>query len=303
MKILITGSSGMIGSRLFELLLDKGYDVIGVDRKTNRWNHILNKKTMNIDILKYKRLDSIPKDIDMIIHLAANARVYELIKNPYLAIENIITTFNIMEFARKRNINKIVFSSSREVYGNITDDHNVSENERILGCENTYSASKIGAEAIIHSYKKNYGIDFVIMRFSNIYGMYDDSDRVIPLWIKKALKNEELIIIGEDKSLDFIHIDDAIHGSVKIIDRLDSIKGEVFNMASGESVKLTFVANKIKEILESKSKISTKENRKGETMKFRADITKARKLLGYKPEINIEKGLEKTVEWYKEFYG
>jgi len=292
----------MVGSRLFELLLEKGYNVIGTDKKTNVWNKLLNKKTVNIDLIKYKRLDSIPKGVDMIIHLAANARVYELIKNPYLAIENIITTFNVMEFARKRNINKIIFSSSREIYGNIADNHIVSENERIVGCENTYSASKIGAEAIIHSYK-SYGIDSVIIRFSNIYGMYDDSNRVIPLWIKKALKDEELIIIGKNKSLDFVHIDDAINGSLKIIDKFDLVKGEIFNIASGESVKLRFIANKIKEILKSESKILSKKNRKGETMKFRADITKAIKMLGYKPEINIERGLEKTVEWYKEFYG
>ena len=302
MKILITGSSGMMGSRLFESLLDTGYDVIGVDRRSNKWNPSLNEKTINTNLLNQKELDKMSKDVDMMIHLAANARVYELIKNPYLAMENIITTFNIMEFARKNNISRIVFSSSREVYGNITDDRSISEEERLGNCESPYSASKISAEALIHSYNKNYGIDFVIARFSNVYGMYDDSDRVIPLWIKKVLKNEELIVFGEGKSLDFNYIDDAIQGTVKIIEKFDSVKGEVFNIASRESTKLVFVANKIKETLESKSKISIKENRKGEILKFKADISKAGELLGYRPKVNIETGLDKTLRWYKEFY-
>lgn len=303
MRILLTGSSGMIGTSLFEKLLEMDYDVIGVDRKNNKWGPSLNEKTINADLLNQKELDNIPKDVDMIIHLAANARVYELIKNPYLAMENIITTFNILEFARKNCISRIVFSSSREVYGSVTDNRSISEEERLGYCENPYSASKISAEALIHSYNKNYGIGFIIARFSNIYGMYDDSDRVIPLWIRKALNNEEMTILGENKSLDFIYIDDAIRGTVKMIEKFDSVNEEIFNIASGEATKLVFLANKIRGILESKSKISVRENRKGETLKFKADVSKARKLLGYEPKANIETGLDKTIKWYKDFYG
>jgi len=302
MRIMLTGSSGTIGTRLFEKLLQLDYDVIGLDRKENEWNKSLNKRTVRIDLLKQSDLIKLPKDIDLIIHLAANARVYNLVTNPELALENIVTAFNVLEFARKNKINKIIFSSSREIYGNSIDENSVTEdNVRIESCGNPYSASKVSAEALIHAYRKVYGLDFVIIRFSNVYGMYDDSDRVIPLWIRQALKNENLIFYGENKVLDFSYIDDSINGVMKIIEKFDNIKGETFNIAYGKGSRLIYVANKIRELLRSKSQIIIKENRLGEVCKFQADIFKAKKLLGYEPKIGIDEGLTKTVEWYKKF--
>lgn len=302
MRIMLTGSSGTIGTRLFEKLLQLNHDVIGVDRKENKWKKSLNKRTIKIDLLKQRDLIKLPTDIDLIIHLAANARVYELVTHPELALENIFTTFNVLEFARESKINKIIFSSSREIYGNSIDENLMAEDKvKIESCESPYSASKISAEALIHAYKKVYGVDFVIIRFSNVYGMYDDSDRVIPLWIRQALKNEDLVVYGGNKVLDFTYIDDAINGVMKIIERFDNIKAETFNIAYGKGVKLTYVANKIRELLGSESKIIIKENRLGEVWKFQADISKAEKLLDYEPKVGIDEGLVKTAEWYKKF--
>ena len=302
MKILLTGSSGTIGTKLFKKLIDLNYDVIGVDRRKNKWIPSLNKRTINIDLLNQDELAKIPTDLDLIIHFAANARVYELVKNPELALENMITSFNVLELARKNRIKKIIFSSSRETYGNLTENGSITEDKaRIENCESPYSASKITAEALIHAYQKVYGIDFVILRFSNVYGMYDDSDRVIPLWIRQTLKNEDLIVFGKDKLLDFTYINDVIDGVVEVIEKFDDVKGETFNIASGTGVKLTYVVDKIKELLKSKSKILIKENRIGEVWKFQANISKAKKLLGYQPEVDIDDGLLKTVKWYKNF--
>lgn len=302
MKIMLTGSSGMIGTRLFEKLLQLDHDVIGIDRKQNKWNKSLNKRTSKIDLLKQSDSIKLPDDIDFIIHLAANARVYELVQKPELALENMVTTFNVLEFARKNKVNKIIFSSSREIYGNSIDENLMAEDKvKIENCESPYSASKISAEALIHAYRKAYEIDFAIIRFTNIYGMYDGSDRVIPLWIRQAIKNENLIIYGENKVLDFTYIDDAINGVMKIIKRFDNIKAETFNIAYGKAVKLTYVANKIRELLQSESKIIITENRLGEVWKCQADISKAAKLLDYEPKVGIDEGLAKTVEWYKKF--
>lgn len=302
-KILLTGSSGTIGTRVFEELLELKYGVVGVDKKPNQWNPSLNEKTLIMNLLKEEKLKKLPKNIDLLIHFAANARVYELVENPELALENIIITFNVLEFARKHGISKIIFSSSREVYGNLTEKKSITEEMvKIENCESPYSASKLTAEVLIHAYKKVYGIDFVIIRFSNVYGMYDESDRVIPLWIKQALKNEDLIVFGKNKLLDFTYIDDTVSGVVNIIRKFDDIKGETLNVAFGEGVKLTNVANKIKELLASKSKILIKENRPGEVWKFQANISKARRLIGYRPKIDINEGLARTVEWYKKFY-
>ena len=116
-KILITGSSGTIGTRLFEKLLEQGYGVVGFDKKRNRWDSELNKRTIRGDLLRDSDLKKLPKNIDLIIHLAASARVYNSVLNPILALENIAMTNRILEFARKQNVSRFIFSSSREVYG------------------------------------------------------------------------------------------------------------------------------------------------------------------------------------------
>ncbi len=188
-KILITGSSGTIGTKLGEKLLNLGYEIIGVDWKTNKWHKNLEKRTIHLDLRnKNLVLKKLPNKVDLIIHLAANARVYELVKNPDLARDNMITTYNILEYARINKIKNILFASSREVYGNTKKAKHKEEDVKIENCESPYSASKIAGEALIHSYHKCFGINYVITRFSNVYGMYDESDRAIPLFIRKQLK-------------------------------------------------------------------------------------------------------------------
>jgi len=303
MTILLTGSSGTIGSRLFETLLKLDYDVIGLDKRENYWNPILNKRTIQVDLLQ-NDYSKIPSNVDTIIHFAANARVYELVKSPKLALENLETIFNILEYARQHNVRKFIFSSSREVYGNCIDDTLMVEDmASIERCENPYSASKISGEAMVHAYQKTFGLNFVTVRFSNVYGMYDDSDRVIPIWIKRALTDQDIVIYGADKILDFTYIDDAVNGVLKTIEHFDNIQGETFNIASfGSGKQLQYVANKITSLLSSKSKIVIAPNRIGEVTKFQADISKAIKHLGYQPKVGIDEGLEKCVAWYGNYY-
>ncbi|MGC9046709.1 MAG: NAD-dependent epimerase/dehydratase family protein [Minisyncoccia bacterium] len=300
-KILITGSSGTIGTRLSEKLLDLKYDVIGVDWKKNKWLKEIDKRTIHIDLRNKKLVfEKLPKDVDLIIHLAANARVYELVKNPELAKDNMIITFNILEYARVHNIKNIIFASSREVYGNTQKIKHKEEDARIENCESPYSASKLLGEALIHSYHKCFGINYVIVRFSNVYGMYDESDRVIPLFIRKALENESLIVFGKEKVLDFTYIDDVVEGVIKIIQKFGKIKNNTFNIATGKGPKIFGLAKLIKEFLHSKSKIIIKNNRKGEVVKYIADISKAKKLLNYQPRIDIINGTKRSIEWYQD---
>lgn len=299
-KILITGSSGTIGTRLGEKLLNLGYEIIGVDWKTNKWHKNLEKRTIHLDLRnKNLVLKKLPNKVDLIIHLAANARVYELVKNPDLARDNMITTYNILEYARINKIKNILFASSREVYGNTKKAKHKEEDVKIENCESPYSASKIVGEALIHSYHKCFGINYVITRLSNVYGMYDESDRVIPLFTRKAIKNENLVVFGKDKILDFTYIDDAVEGVVKVIQRFNKVKNNIFNIATGKGTKILFVAQLIKKFLNSKSRIIIKRNRPGEVVKYIADISKAKKLSNYEPKTNIIEGIKKTIEWYK----
>jgi UDP-glucose 4-epimerase len=298
-KILITGSSGTIGTRLGEKLLNLGYEIMGVDWKKNKWHKNLEKRTIHLDLRnKNLVLKKLPKKVDLIIHLAANARVYELVKNPDLARDNMITTYNILEYSRINKIKNIIFASSREVYGNTKKAKHKEEDVKIENCESPYSASKISGEALIHSYHKCFGINYVIIRFSNVYGMYDESDRVIPLFIRKAIKNENLVVFGKDKILDFNYIDDAVEGVIKVIKGFNKVKNNTFNIATGKGTKILFVAQLIKKFLNSKSRIIIKQNRPGEVVKYIADISKAKKLLNYEPRTDIIEGIKKTIEWY-----
>jgi len=298
-KILITGSSGTIGTRLGEKLLNSKYQLVGVDWKKNKWVKELEEKTIHIDLRNKKLiLEKLPKDIDLIIHLAANARVYELVKDPELARDNMITTYNILEYARINKIKNIIFASSREVYGNTTKIKHKESDVNIENCESPYSASKISGEALLHSYYKCFGINYVILRFSNVYGMYDDSERVTPLFIRNARENKPLIIFGKDKILDFTYIDDTIDGIIKTIQKFNLVKNQTFNIATGKGIKILYVAQLIKKLLNSKSKIIVKKNRSGEVIRYIADISKAKKLLNYEPKIDIIEGIKRSLNWY-----
>ncbi len=295
---MITGSSGTIGTQLFEKLLEQGYKVCGFDKKFNKWHSRLNKLTIIGNLLNKKALKKIPKDFDLIIHLAANARVYDLVLRPDLALENIVSTYNILDFSRKIGIKKFIFSSSREVYGNRKKIIAKEGDIDLQLCESAYAASKISDEALIYSFSKCYGIDYIICRFSNVYGMYDQSERFVPLMIKNMREDKDVEIFGKDKVLDFTYIDDCISGVIKCVENFQDAKGNTFNIATGEGQKLTDVAKIIKKKLNSKSKILIGKNRQGEVVRFIADISKAKKMLGYEPKYNFKNGVKLAIDWY-----
>lgn len=298
-RVLVTGSSGTIGTRLCEKLLEAGYEVVGIDVNPNQWDEEINKRTVLGDIRNRDFFEKLPKDFDVVIHLAANARVFNLVVNPTLARDNFEMLFNALEFTRRNGIKRFIFASSREVYGN--SDHVIhSEDEAyVKNCESPYTASKVGGEALIHSYQQCYDIGFVIVRFSNVYGMYDGSDRLIPLFIKRTLENKDLHVYGKGKVLDFTYIDDSVAGVLLSIEKFDSVKNNVFNIASGTGTTIIEVAQEIIKQLNGKNKLVIGDNRTGEVVKYIADIWKAKEKLGYEPRVSIKEGVEKSIEWYK----
>lgn len=299
-KILVTGSSGTIGTALCGALMRKGYKVIGIDIKHNRWSEKVDEITTISDLRDKNFFSKLPDDFDMIIHLAANARVYNLVKNPILARDNFETLFNILEFSRANNINRFIFASSREVYGNSDKIFHNEDEAYVKNCESPYTATKIGGEALVHAYYQCYDIDPIILRFSNVYGKYDDSDRVIPVFIARAKQNKDLIIFGKDKLLDFTYIDDCINGIIKSIEMFDIINNNTFNIASGKGITIFEIAKIILNKMASKGKIVIKENRTGEVIKCIADISRASEFLNCEPKVSIEEGIERAIEWYKD---
>ncbi len=299
MKIMVTGSSGTVGSALCEALL-ASHEVAPIDTRHNPWNEELDRQTVLADLRRTDEVATLPTDVDMIVHCAANARVYDLVVDPSRAFDNIQTTFNMLEFARQNHISRFIFASSREVYSTLPRVEYVAEDMvDIIRCESPYTASKIAGEALVYSYGKVYDINHVVFRFSNVYGRYDDSNRVIPNWINNAFKGEPLILYGPHKLLDFTYLDDAIAGISSSIERFDVVHGNTVNLSYGKAERLSAVAQMILELTDSSSEIVNKNIRPGELWSYQADLSVAKRLLKYVPVVGIEEGLRRSVEWYK----
>lgn len=299
-KVLVTGSSGTIGTRLCERLMeDTGRTVVGIDRRPNAWSKAVQDLTVVADLLDPEALAALPTDFDVVIHLAANARVHDVVVDPDQARDNILTVYNTLEFCRRNGIPRVIFASSREVYGNVGGLVHAEEPVLIHTCESPYAASKMAGEALVHSYQRCYGIEFVNFRFSNVYGMYDDSDRVVPLFIRLTKEGKDLTVFGEDKLLDFTYIDDAVHGVMQALDRFERARNQVYNLAYGQGTTILEVAETLRQRMGATNRIQMGQVRTGEVVRYVADLTRARELLRYEPRFAFREGLEKTVEWYE----
>ncbi|MFQ6008653.1 MAG: NAD-dependent epimerase/dehydratase family protein [Candidatus Zixiibacteriota bacterium] len=299
--ILLTGSSGTVGTALTQELLRRGYDVIPLDIKHSLWDKAVDRRTVFHDLRKPLDKLRIRKKPDIIIHLAANARVHESVVHPELAKDNYLMTYNILEYARKQKISRLLFSSSREIYGESRVGERCKEDDTaLIKIKSPYTASKFGSEALLHAYYQCYGIKPVIARLSNVYGRYDVSERVIPLFIYYALRHRNLTIFGEEKKLDFTYIDDCVDGLVRIVERFERVAGLTFNLSRGVGERIVDLAKMIVTYLNSSSKVRIGTKRVGEISSFVGDITLARKKLGYSPKVSLKAGLPKNIEWYLE---
>jgi nucleoside-diphosphate-sugar epimerase len=297
-SILLTGSSGTIGTELALQLLDSGYDIRGVDVVENRWSGRVNDVTKLVDLRDEDAVADLKADVDMIVHLGANARVHQLVRNPERARDNFDMTFNVLEFARRNEIEKFLFSSSREVYGNKGKLIYDEEDTYTDSCESPYTASKIGGEAMVKAYEKCYDIDTSLLRFSNVYGRFDNSNRVVPLFIAQAVRGQDLTVYGADKVLDFTYIDDCVSGITEVIESFEKVQGTTLNIASGEGISLLELARTVVDTVNANVDVNVESNRTGEVSRYVADISRANRLLGYSPKYSFAEGIEETIEWY-----
>jgi UDP-glucose 4-epimerase len=272
--------------------------VTGVDTRPNEWSVAVDDVTVEADLLNGSVEAMLPNDIDLIVHLAANARVHKLVEDPRRARDNFETTFNVLEYARKHGV-EIVFGSSREVYGSKRKTIYNETETYIDECESPYTASKVGGEAMVKSYQQCYDIESCILRFSNVYGRYDASDRVVPKFIAQAFRGEDLVVYGDDKVLDFTHLDDCVDGIYRAVDQFHKAKGTTFNIASGEGTSLSELAEHVTEHVSTSATYHVEPSRVGEINRFVADISKAEKILGYDPSHSMVDGVDETISWYE----
>src|SRR6476469_6790429 len=240
MRILVTGSSGQIGTNLGQRLLRDGHDVFGVDKRLNTWTddfrYLLQDLSGHYPPFPGGSGGVEYPPTDLVVHLAAHAKVHQLVRQPHRALENMIMTFNVLEYCRQQRV-PLVFSSSREVYGDVHRFVTEETSADFAYTESTYSASKIAGEALIYSYARCYGLPYLVFRFSNVYGRYDNDiermERVIPLFIRAMSRGEPVTVYGQEKQLDFTYIDDCVDGIMAGIERLlgGAVVNQTINLA------------------------------------------------------------------------
>jgi len=203
----------------------------------------------------------------------------------------------------------IIFSSSREVYGDIHRHVTDEAAADFVIAESPYSASKIAGEALIYSFAQCYDLPFLVFRFSNVYGRFDNDlermERVIPLFLDRIARDQPIVVFGREKTLDFTYVDDCVAGVMKGIDALVErrVVGQTINLACGHGSTLVDVVNIVSLALGKTPKVTYEPSRVGEVTRYVADITKARELLGYDPQVPLSSGLIKCVEWWRKSCG
>jgi UDP-glucose 4-epimerase len=305
MRVLITGSSGQIGTNLALRLQQDGHEVFGVDKRLNAWTEDFRYLLQDLTFPGGLGDDYPPADV--IVHLAAHAKVHELVREPRRALENAIMTFNVLEYCRANRL-PLVFSSTREVYGDVHRFEEYGEATADFAfTESPYSASKIASEALIYSYARCYGLQYNVYRFSNVYGRFDNDlarmVRVIPLFTHRLLHGQEITIYGgSDKTLDFTFIDDCVDGLARGVEALvaGSVVNETINLAYGQGNTLVRAAELIAAELGLEPQISFTPSLLGEVTHYVADIRKARNLLGWEPRVPLDEGIPRAVAWFRE---
>lgn len=296
LKIIVSGSSGTIGTALCERLLEEGHSVTGIDIVPNAWNSSIQKITRIADLRKPLALKN--ERTDFFVHLAANPFVFPSVEKPDLAFDNVLMTLNTLEFSRKERIANFLFASSREIYGNNGESLHKESDFVLESTESPYAASKVAGEAFVHSYHNCFALDFEIFRFSNVYGRYDASNRLIPIVLRNIKQNKPITVFGARKELPFTFLDDTIEGILAGIQRFETAKNQCYNIANPNSVTILSVVKMLNEKLHATVPIVISETRKGEVERFFVDTSKAKKMLGFEAKIGIEEGLQKTVDWY-----
>ena len=296
MKALVTGGAGFIGSNLVDCLVDRGHQVSVMDNESSEvheqfyWNK--NAKNVNLDICEYNEgFLSWFRDIDVVFHLAAEARIQPSIKNPTVAVKtNTLGTCNVLQAAREQGVKRVVYSSTSSAYG-----FNPIPNKEDMpkDCLNPYSVSKTAGEDLCSMYTKLFGLETITFRYFNVYGerqpIKGQYAPVIGIFQKQNKEGKPLTIVPDGhQRRDFTHVSDVVEANILAATKdLQGSYGEIINIGTGENHSVLEVASMLSD------KTVFIEPRIGESKETLADISKAKKILGWEPKVKLEDWIKK----------
>jgi UDP-glucuronate 4-epimerase len=313
MNILVTGGAGFIGSNLCEKAINLGHRVICIDNFNNYYNPLIKERNIsklinndnfilyNCDILDLLKIEEVfsKNKIDLVIHLAARTGVRPSIENALLyETVNVQGTINILDKCRHYGILNFIFASSSSVYGGNTKVP-FSESDNVDHPISPYAATKKAGELICYSYSYLFGMSIYCYRFFTVYGPGQRPEMAIHKFTRQILNEQKIDLFGDgDSSRDYTYIDDIIN---VITDNLENIKGfEIINLGNSKPVRLLELVSIIEKITKKKALLNYSGYQQGDVFKTCADILKAKKMLKYSPETDIEQGIRKFVSWYIE---
>ena len=314
-NILITGGAGFIGSHLVDHLLTQGgWRVTVVDDFNDFYDPSIKRKNVKTRLsnanFQLKEADIRDRQalrrafgetkFDCIVHLAARAGVRPSLTQPHLYLEtNVNGTMNLLELARSSGTNQFIFGSSSSVYG-INNKVPFSEDDPIFNPISPYAATKAAAELICHSYAHLYGLRIVCLRFFTVYGARQRPDLAIHKFAKLIAAGKPIPVFGDGTTRrDYTYIDDIIAGVRAAID-YDQTNYEIINLGESRTVELRELISIIENALGERAEIDWQPVQPGDVPQTFADITKARRLLGYNPQTQIEEGIKRFVEWFRD---
>jgi UDP-N-acetylglucosamine 4-epimerase len=310
-KFLITGGAGFIGSNLCEAIINMGYKVrclddlsTGTQKNIDLFISNKNYEFIKGDIKDFETCKKATENIDYVLHQAAWGSVPRSLEIPlFYCKNNILGTLNLLEASKQSNVKKFVYASSSSVYG---DEPNLPQTEGREGnLMSPYALTKRCDEEWAKLYTHHYGLDTYGLRYFNVFGRRQDPNgvyaAVIPKFIKMLLSNERPIINGDGKqSRDFTYIDNVIEANLKACLANHEAAGEVYNIAYGAREYLVDIYCSLQNVLEKNIEPIFVPSRKGDILHSKADISKARRLLGYNPEYDFARGISEAIVWYKE---
>jgi len=306
--MLVTGAGGFIGSRLCEKLIEAGASVRAFVRYTSRAEvgllrqlppQILTKiEIIRGDLRDNAAVEQAMKGVDTVFHLGALISIPYSYVHPVETVQtNVIGTLNMLEACRKVGA-KLVHTSTSEVYGTALRVP-IDEGHPLQG-QSPYSASKIGADKLVESYYRSFDVPAITIRPFNTYGPGQSNRAVIPAIITQALSGDVVRLGNLETIRDFTYLDDTVGGFV-LAGQTDSWNGETYNLGTGQEISIGSVAELIFKIMGKRPKIQVEPSRlrpeKSEVLRLISDNQKAKNALGWQPQIGMEEGLRRTIEW------